>query len=182
LKSRVAHAGLEAMGLVPGDGRADPIRAVSCVGDPMQPLVAGIAVGVTSRGGDVLLAGGSQMIAVVALIDALGVSASLEHLAIGTTRWVVEDPASDVAGLMHEVCEDLPLLAVNLNFGGSRHAGLRAYEGFVVKEGVGAGGACIAALLSTGASRADLMVQIESVYDELLGRLSTSDSADSRRR
>jgi uncharacterized protein (TIGR00303 family) len=171
LKYAVVSAAMAAAGLVPGDGRRAPLDAVAALGDPMQPLAAGMAVGATSAGADVLLAGGSQMLALAALVEALHGWTALERIAVGTTRWIVEDPAADITGLAIEISADLPVLAANLNFSGSRHAGLRTYEQWLVKEGVGAGGACIAALLATGASIGRLEHQIEVVYDGLIGRL-----------
>jgi uncharacterized protein (TIGR00303 family) len=176
LKSHVARAALQAAQLTRSALRADPLLAVSRVGDPMQPLAAGIAMGAAEAGCDVLLAGGSQMLAVAALIQAL--NGALDRLAIGTTRWVVDDPAADVPGLAAEISPTLPLLAVNLDFASSRHPGLRQYEAFLVKEGVGAGGACLAALLS-GTSIGSLHERIEATYDGLLGRLTSVDSSDS---
>jgi uncharacterized protein (TIGR00303 family) len=167
LKQAVVERGLAAAGLRPGDGQADPLGAVSRIGDPMQPLAAGIALATVQAGRQVLLAGGSQMVAVAALVKALRGPAALDHVALGTTRWVIEDPAADVAGLTADVSPDLPLLAVNLDFSTSRHAGLRAYEQCLVKEGVGAGGACVAALLS-GASLQELHAAIDLAYDALL--------------
>jgi len=182
LKSRVAHTALEQAGLTPGSVQLDPLEAIRLVGDPMQPVAAGMALGATRAGRDVLLAGGSQMVGVAALIRALGGEAALERVAVGTTRWVAEDPSADVAGLAREIDPRLALLAANLDFSDSRHAGLREYERFAVKEGVGAGGACIAALLASGESMQRLLGVIDAVYDELLGRLSTGDTADSGRR
>jgi uncharacterized protein (TIGR00303 family) len=182
LKTRVARTALEAAGLTVGGARADPLLAVSRVGDPMQPLAAGIALGATREGCDVLLAGGSQMLAVAALLRALDGERALERIAVGTTRWIVQDPSADVTGLARDISSDLAVLAANLDFSASRHAGLRKYERFVVKEGVGAGGACIAALLATGATLDALRERIDATYDELLGRLTTVDSTDSRRR
>lgn len=172
LKARIAHERLSAAGLGTGEGRRDPLAAASMVGDPMQPLAAGLAFGAARAGRDVLLAGGSQMVAVAALIAAVGGPAALERIAIGTTRWIVDDPSADVSGLTSEVSRDLPLLAANLNFSGSRHPGLQSYEGYLVKEGVGAGGACIAALLASGQSLETLHAQIDQIYDSLLGRLT----------
>ncbi len=169
LKREVAGAALRAARLRPGGGRADPLAAAALVGDPMQPLAAGMACGALDIGVDVLLAGGSQMLAVAALMEALRGRQTLERLAVGTTRWVGCDPTADVPGLAREVSPSLPLLAVNLNFTESRHPSLRAYEDFLVKEGVGAGGACIAALLATGARLSDLHRTIDAVYAELLG-------------
>jgi NaMN:DMB phosphoribosyltransferase len=171
LKREIVAEALAAAGLQPGDGRAAPMEAMAAIGDPMQPLVAGLALGAASVGCDVLLAGGSQMLAVAALVEALHGRAALERMAVGTTRWIVEDPAADVPGLAREISADLPVLAVNLDFSTSRHAGLRAYEQFLVKEGVGAGGACIAALLATGVPIERLENAIETTYDGLIGRL-----------
>ena len=64
------------------------------------------------------------------------------------------------------------MLAANLDFSNSRHAGLRAYEQWLVKEGVGAGGMCIAALLASGMPVEQLEEAIDATYDDLLGRLS----------
>jgi uncharacterized protein (TIGR00303 family) len=168
-KTEVARAALRAANLAPGDGRADPLGAVAELGDPMQPLAAGMVIGASAAGGEVLLAGGSQMVAVAALIAALEPDA-LRRVAIGTTRWVVTDPAADVAGLARDVEPGLPLLAANLSFRGSRHAGLRRYEDNLVKEGVGAGGACIAALLATERPIEALEAAIDDAYDVAMGR------------
>jgi uncharacterized protein (TIGR00303 family) len=171
LKREIVSTALAAAGLQPGDGRSAPLAAVAAIGDPMQPLVTGVALGAASVGLGVLLAGGSQMLAVAALVEALHGRDALDGMAIGTTRWIVEDPAADIPGLAVDISADLPVLAANLDFSGSRHAGLRAYEQFLVKEGVGAGGACIAALQATGAPIERLQDAIESTYDPLLGRL-----------
>jgi uncharacterized protein (TIGR00303 family) len=169
LKTRVAHAALEAAHIAPGGARQDPIGAVVQLGDPMQPVVAGAAEAAVESGASVLLAGGSQMLAVAALIAAVSGPRALDGMAIGTTRWIVADPAADVAGLAAEISSSLPILAVNLDFSTSRHVALRTYEQFIVKEGVGAGGACIAGLLTREATIEALHAAIDDVYDELLG-------------
>lgn len=168
LKERLADAGLAAASLRPGDGVADPLGAAAAIGDPMQPLAAGVAIGATGAGADVLLAGGSQMLAVAALIQAVAGPEPLARIAVGTTPWVVRDPSAAVPALCALVHPRLPLLAANLDFSASRHPGLRRYEGFLVKEGVGAGGACIAALLATGASIDALHQAIDRAYDVVL--------------
>jgi uncharacterized protein (TIGR00303 family) len=167
LKTRIARAALDSASLAPGDGCADPLGALARLGDPMQPVVAGAAIGAATVDKDVLLAGGSQMLAVAALVSALGGPAALDHVAIGTTRWIMTDPAADVIGLARDISPTLPILAVNLDFSTSRHAPLHAYEQFMVKEGVGAGGACVAALLASGASIEALDAAIDAAYDEV---------------
>jgi len=174
LKAQVVAAALKAGHLAAGGGRRDPLGAVAAIGDPMQPALTGIALGAASAGCDVLLAGGSQMLAVAALIQALEGPAALERIAIGTTRWIVQDPLADVSGLAADISAGLPILAANLDFSGSRHPGLRAYEQFQVKEGVGAGGACVAALLSGEVKEVTierLEAEIDATYDSLLARL-----------
>jgi uncharacterized protein (TIGR00303 family) len=180
LKREIVSAAMRAAGLEPGDGRPAPLAAVAAIGDPMQPLVAGLALGAASLGCDVLLAGGSQMLAVAALVQALHGPAALERMAVGTTRWIVEDPAADIPGLAADISADLPVLAANLDFSGSRHAGLRSYEQFLVKEGVGAGGACIAALLATGLPIERLEDAIDATYDGLLDKLEVITRAADR--
>jgi uncharacterized protein (TIGR00303 family) len=171
LKTHMALAALAAAQLRPGDARAQPLEAVSKLGDPMQPLAAGIALSVTQAGGEVLLAGGSQMLAVAALLLAIAGPGALQRVAVGTTRWIVDDPAADIPGLAADISPHLPVLAVNLDFSRSRHVPLHAYEQWLVKEGVGAGGACIAALLATGQPIELLQDAIDTAYDRLLGRL-----------
>lgn len=127
---------------------ADPLQVVAAVGDPMQIVVAGMAIA-ASRTCGVMLAGGTQMLAVYALIQAIAQAQSLpwhpEQIIVGTTRWVAEDPTGDTRGLAELL--HAPLIATRLNFAHSRFAQLRAYEQGYVKEGVGAGGCAIAAHL-----------------------------------
>ncbi len=172
LKSLVAHSALRRAGLTPGAVRKDPLQAVAEVGDPMQPVAAAAALAAQATGRGVLLAGGSQMLAVAALMVALSGPDALANVAVGTTRWVVADPDADVAGLAAEISPGLAVLAANLNFSASRHRSLRPYEDFVVKEGVGAGGASIAALLATEAPVEMLEAAIDAVYDQALASAS----------
>jgi uncharacterized protein (TIGR00303 family) len=148
----------------------DPLQAVRTLGDPMQPVVAGIVAAAIAHGTPVLLAGGTQMIAVVALVRRLaeiGRAADPSDLVgVATTRWVVDDPTADAAGLMRDVGED-PLLATPLSFANSRHPQLRRYEEYLVKEGVGAGGAVVAAALTADVSCAQVVARVEAIYQQM---------------
>jgi len=156
--------------LDPEAARADPLTIIATVGDPMQAVVAGLASGCLDAGRPALLAGGTQMIAVLALVNRLAscgvVQKPAEQLAVTTTRWVVSDPLADARGLHREVGPD-PLIATSLSFATSRHVSLRRYEEGLVKEGVGAGGAAVAASLSLGVTCADLLVEIDRLTDRL---------------
>ena len=59
------------------------------------------------------------------------------------------------------------VLGSGLSFAASRHAPLRRYEDFLVKEGVGAGGAAVAASLRVGAGADRLRRAVERVYRAL---------------
>jgi uncharacterized protein (TIGR00303 family) len=168
LKAETVKAGLAAAGQGFGTLANDAVRAISCVGDPMMAAFAGLVVGAAGQV-PVLMAGGTQMSAVLALVNALNPDV-LCNVAVGTTRWVAKDKSSDLKGIVKQFC-DVPILAANLNFGCSRFPGLQIYETGLVKEGVGAGGASIAAMAKLGgAVTADLLLkEIERNYALLMG-------------
>ncbi|WP_036945407.1 nicotinate mononucleotide-dependent phosphoribosyltransferase CobT [Pseudanabaena sp. PCC 6802] len=139
----------------------------AAVGDPMQIVAAAIAIA-ASRHVGVLLAGGTQMLAVYALARATRKIWNPERIVVGTTRWVAEDPTGDTVGLAENI-GDVPLLAAQLSFTNSYYPQLRAYEQGFVKEGVGAGGAAIAASLYQGWTQADLLQRIEALMAGQLG-------------
>jgi uncharacterized protein (TIGR00303 family) len=167
LKAEVVTAGLKAAGEKFGSLKGDPIKAVSAVGDPMMAALAGLVIG-GSRQGPVLMAGGTQMTAVLAVINALEPKA-LCNVAVGTTRWVVKDKTSDICGIIKQFSE-VPVLAADLDFGPSQYLGLQIYETGLVKEGVGAGGASIAAMAKTGGAvtKQILLKEIERNYASLM--------------
>ncbi len=143
----------------------DPFEAVSRVGDPVILAMGAIAIGAARQGAKVLLAGGTQMAAVLAFIKH-SYKGVLSNVAIGTTKWLIGDRTADLVGLVREIAE-VPLASVNLDFGDMPYEGLRAYEEGFVKEGVGAGGASIAAI-ARGYSIKQLKEVILSDYRELL--------------
>jgi uncharacterized protein (TIGR00303 family) len=171
LKNRVVDAALAAAGLTGRRGERAALEVAAAVGDPMQPFVAGLALAAHRRV-PVLLAGGSQMAAVLALLVEVAEERDerldLDRLAIATTSWVARDPTADLAGLVSQVA-DVAVLACDLDFSASRHPSLRRYEEFLVKEGVGAGAAAIVAALRTGADATRLIRAIEQVYEQIYG-------------
>jgi uncharacterized protein (TIGR00303 family) len=171
LKTRVVKAALAAAGLDRGEPPPWPIDVAAAVGDPMQPFVAGLAIG-AMRFVPVLLAGGSQMAAVLAMIVALergqGRPLDLDRIGIATTGWVARDPTANLAGLVAQIA-DVPVFASDLDFGHSRHLPLRRYEDFLVKEGVGAGAAAVVASLVAEADHDQILAAVERVYEEIYG-------------
>jgi len=167
LKIETVEGGLGASGIEPGALARDPIKAISCVGDPALPAIAGLALGAARRV-PVLLAGGTQMGAVLAVLKALDPIA-LGGVAIGTTRWILMDKTADLKGIVAQVA-DVPILAADLDFSKSKFDGLRAYEAGAAKEGVGAGGAAIAAMARSAGSlgKEALLGEVERNYERLM--------------
>lgn len=147
------------------DWRSSPFALVAAVGDPMQIVVAGMTIAASRQRG-VLLAGGTQMLAVYALAQAIaeadGLAWNPDAIVVGTTRWVADDPTGDTVGLA-KMIGPVPLLATGLSFADSQSDLLRVYERGFVKEGVGAGGCAIAAHLWQGWQQTDLLPAIETL-------------------
>jgi len=167
LKTKTVEEGLKASKTEFGSLAKDPIRAISCVGDPMIPAFAGLVLGAADKV-PVLMAGGTQMGTILAVIKALNPNV-LDNVAIGTTRWIITDKTADLKGIITQIAE-VPILAADLDFSQSRFEGLRAYEAGVVKEGVGAGGAAIAAMVKSEGSitKDTLLREIERNYERLI--------------
>ena len=184
LKLEAVQTGFAATGQAKGGFARNPLGAAACLGDPMQPVVAGMALA-ASKYCPVVLAGGTQMAAVLALAAAVRAvpgerltgldfnGVNFERIALVTTGWVANDVSSDLAGLAALTEARFgplgsPYFAANLNFSQSHFPPLRFYEAGYVKEGVGAGAAAFAAMLATGCSAQDLLPAIEKVYKNLV--------------
>jgi uncharacterized protein (TIGR00303 family) len=181
LKEQVTRVALAAAGL-DGSGTDRPaLDIAAAIGDPMQPFIAGLVLAALPHV-PILLAGGSQMAAVLALIVAIarehGEAFNLDRLGIATTSWVAYDPTADLAGLVAEIA-NVPVFASGLDFSDSRYPPLRRYEDFLVKEGVGAGAAAVMAALQTDTTGAQLLLAIERVYEEIYDLPSPQDEAQS---
>ena len=156
LKSALVTQGLAAAGFEAAELAAvadpltfaEPLNVLAALGDPMQAFAAGLVGEAAVRGVPVLLAGGSQMAAVLALALAVAEPgqrpALAERLVVATTAWVAEEAGSNLALLLERIgarWQVRPRLEVAaLRFHGCSSAALRDYERGYVKEGVGAGG------------------------------------------
>ncbi len=165
LKARLVAQGLEAAGL---QGSAEPERVLAALGDPMQPLAAGVVQAAAQAGTPLLLAGGSQMAAVLAVALAATEPSRRPELAaqaaVVTTAWLAQERSSNLSALLARLGERWgvePLgFAAALRFSGSSSPELQAYEQGFVKEGVGAGG--LAALWQlSGRGCSDLVLACE---------------------
>jgi uncharacterized protein (TIGR00303 family) len=162
-KQRIVQRGLRSLSSKPEN--LDPLAVVAAVGDPMQIVVAGMAMAASQRKG-VMLAGGTQMLAVYALMQRLGTEYQLawqqSQVVVGTTRWVAQDPTGDTVGLAAAI-GSVTLLGTQLSFAKATYPQLRAYEAGFVKEGVGAGGSAIAASLAGGWSSQEITSAVEAL-------------------
>ncbi|MBW2596728.1 MAG: TIGR00303 family protein [Deltaproteobacteria bacterium] len=160
LKNKIVKEGMDASGVEFGSLRDDPLRAITCLGDPMMVAVAGIVSG--TDGIDVVLAGGTQMAAVFAIIKHLGINT--DNISIATTKYVVDDASANFGELVDEL--GVPVYAADPGFGASHLPGLQRYEAGDVKEGVGAGGAMYLAQMH-GVSQEELRHEVEKICGEL---------------
>jgi uncharacterized protein (TIGR00303 family) len=169
LRTQLIKEGLEHAKLQIDAVRQDPLLAIAAVGDPMQPFVAGLLLS-TSKRMPVILAGGSQMVVVHALAQALSKAvyhkAEFLSSAVFTTKWIISDPHADVkrlAEILH-----VPLVCSSPDFSRSTHEGLRAYERGHVKEGVGAGAAMALANLNGNYAESQILRAVEEMYLQLI--------------
>ena len=145
-----------------------PFDILKKIGDPMQPAQAILAIELAKHGVDVLLSGGTQMVAIGAIIKSLINDKNIfSKLAIATTKWVSEDEHSDIVHLMKEINLEFPLFAANLDFSNSKYENLRLYEKGYVKEGVGAGGIALSVFNSLNISNELFLKHIENIYENI---------------
>jgi len=167
IKNKVVEDGMKAAGIKIGSLRDDPIGAIATLGDPMMVSVVGMALGAAQRV-PVILGGGTQMAAVVALMSRIRPKV-LGNIVIGTTKYIVEDSTSSINWLVSQSA-DIPIFGADPGLGESRKEGLRAYGLGFVREGVGAGGATLAAMLkSRGKITTDtIRAEIEKNYVKIV--------------
>ncbi len=171
-KGRLISDGLKAAALTRLDVQERPLKAVAAVGDPMQPFVAGVALAASTKV-PVILGGGSQMLAVYALSQAILKSdmkaldpSEHRRISVVTTKWVVDDKTSNVSELSRVI--GAPFACSCPNFHLSRHEGLRSYEDGNVKEGVAAGASMAVAHIAGGAEPDAIVAAIDRMYDEMV--------------
>lgn len=128
----------EVLAGIVSDSISDPLEIVTRVGDPMIPVAAGIA---HTYKGTLILAGGTQMLAVCGVIKATHGPMP----AIATTVYVRDDRTANVENLA--AIMGVSIYYVDPGFGELRHEGLARYCHGEVKEGTGAGGAMFMACM-----------------------------------
>ena len=103
LRRALVQRGLAALAL-PAGVAADPIQVLAALGDPFKPFGLGLLQGCCCRGGpQVVLAGGSQMLALQALLlaclDPAERTLACRQLVVATTSWVMGEQGSNLPEL-----------------------------------------------------------------------------------
>ena len=141
----------------------DPINVISELGDPMIPVVAGI-LSESSKITHVILAGGTQMTAVLAFAKRIGYNQ--QNIAVGCTSYIIDDVDAKFLETIKQI-DDIPVLSVDPLLSQSKFPGLKSYSEGFVKEGAGAGGCMIASLLKTRMTSDKLLELIEKEYERI---------------
>jgi uncharacterized protein (TIGR00303 family) len=157
LKNKVVKDALQRL------NSTDPFEVIAQLGDPMIPSVAGI-LSTASEITNVLLAGGTQMAAVLAFAKSIGFEG--KNTAVGTTSYVIEDKSANLVETISQIF-DIPILVARLKLAESQISGLKSYSEGFVKEGAGAGGASIGCMLKTGIDAISLLGLIEKEYRKI---------------
>lgn len=137
LKREVIKTALAASDFDPGEAAFRPQRAVRFLGDPVLAVVAGLTAGALETGTDVILGGGTQLLAVAALVRHAGIA---EPLTLASTTYVADDV--DLATAAADL--DCELVVTDPGFG-DRDDALARYADGEAKEGAGMGGALMLA-------------------------------------
>ena len=157
LKNRIVNTALERL------SSSDPYEVVAKVGDPMLAFVTGMlsSASMTTK---VMLAGGTQMAAVLGLGSKLGFNE--KNTILGTTSYILDDQSANLKNLISEI-SDIPAIAVNPGLEYSTYSGLKAYSEGFVKEGVGAGGAIISSMIKSGYGSGYFMDIVQKEYNRV---------------
>ena len=138
---------------------------LSKVSDNMLIFSAGFAME-ASLNKKVILGGGTQMAAVMMIIDRLlnSENANVNNIALATTKWVYEDKNSNIEALLDMLSFTPNAFFGDFSFKNSKLDILKLYDKGEAKEGVGAGAAIVYGY-TQGLKEDDIVKGVE----ELLG-------------
>tara|TARA_Y100001968_G_scaffold216615_1_gene199360 strand:- start:258 stop:1454 length:1197 start_codon:yes stop_codon:yes gene_type:complete len=182
LKTKLVKQGLKSARL---KKNPSSIELMAAVGDPFQPIAVGLLMGARESGQEILLGGGCQMLAVLALalneIEPEAHSEFLCKILIGTTSWLVDESLSSGENkntfihLMNHVANHFKVhilgLASGYRFTDSNQKLLRDYEIGYVKEGVGAGALLLLAQLK-GLTQKEMIESCDTAVGNLIKSMS----------
>ncbi|MCK5294000.1 MAG: TIGR00303 family protein [Arcobacteraceae bacterium] len=136
------------------------------VSDNMLIFNAGFLLGNSYTRTKILLAGGTQMAALLLVVNSIvkymDGQFDSSNIALCTTSWVANDEDSNIISILNMNDFKVNAYASNFNFSNSSHPALKLYEDGEAKEGVGAGGALIYASLN-GIEQNQITNRVESL-------------------
>lgn len=143
----------------------DLFEILTKVGDNMLIFNAGLLLGLQNRDIPIVLAGGTQMACVLLIVNRMlqMMEGELDSskIALCTTKWVARDSASDIKGLLEMNDFTINAYYADFDFSLTDHPALKLYDEGEAKEGVGAGGALVYALLN-GITKEAITRKVES--------------------
>lgn len=162
-RSAVAD-GLAASSMTAGDAAGNPKRAVRRMGDPVLATLAGCAAGAVETDTAVTLAGGTQQLAVAALVRHGGYEGPLE---LATTPYVADDDTATLRDGGAALAVDVTV--TDPEFAAADHTAAERFVAGEAKDGVGMGGA-VALADRAGIPMEDVRDRFTSLYDDLIGQ------------
>lgn len=162
LKRDVVETGLRASDLETGDLAGSPLQAIQAMGDPVLAATTGLVTGALETETSVRLAGGTQMVAVAALVRHAG---RTEPIQLATTAFVAADETADLQAAATDL--DLALQVTDPEFDQSEHVVFDRYRAGEAKEGAGMGGA-LALAEESDSPMATVREQIIECYEKVI--------------
>ena len=147
------------------DLNGDLFEILSSVSDNMIIFNAGFILGSRANNLKVILAGGTQMAAVLLVINSIlrSMDGNIDssNIALSTTKWINKDENSNIKALLEQLDFPINAYASDFDFALSNHPALKLYDQGEAKEGVGCGGAlCYAAI--NGLTKEQVTKKVES--------------------
>ena len=143
----------------------DIFEILSSISDNMIIFNAGFILGSQVNNQKIILAGGTQMAAVLlvanSILRSMEGSIDSSNLALCTTKWINKDQDSNIKALLEQLDFPINAYASDFDFEQSSHPALKLYDEGEAKEGVGCGAAlCYAAI--NGLTKTQVTKKIES--------------------
>ena len=160
IKNQTIKKALERINL-----NADLFEILSSISDNMIIFNAGFILGSRVNNLKIILAGGTQMAAVLLAINSILRSMNGQinssNIALCTTKWINKDENSNIKALLEQLDFSINAYASDFDFSLSNHPALKLYDQGEAKEGVGCGAAlCYAAI--NGLTKEEVTKKIES--------------------
>lgn len=143
----------------------DIFEKLGVVADNMLLFNAGFILGSRANNTKVILAGGTQMAAVLLVVNSILRSmegqVDSSNIALCTTKWVSQDEHSNIKALLEQLDFSINAYASTFDFSLSSHPALKLYDEGEAKEGVGCGAALCYATIN-GLSKDEVTKKVES--------------------